>query len=251
MKRSICCFNKYLCVIGWLLPGLLSAAPQSFNSGPEQVQLIELYTSEGCSSCPPADKRLSALKNEPGLWTKRVPVAFHVDYWDYIGWQDPFASPDHSLRQRQHAADGNFATVYTPAFLVDGQEWRGFFRGARWPAAENNKPGSLGMQYENGKVDIRFDPSDTHHGPLNLHVAWLGVGLQTSVTRGENRGRKLKHDFVILKHQQQLLSSAGDLSYVGDFSSQGIEGAPNYALVAWLSDLDGRPVQAVGGFAEP
>ena len=69
------------------------AAETRFESGPQQISLVELYTSEGCSSCPPAEAWLSRLKEEPGLWKNFVPIAFHVDYWDRLGWRDRFSSP--------------------------------------------------------------------------------------------------------------------------------------------------------------
>ncbi len=87
-----------------------------------QVSLLELYTSEGCSSCPPADRWISKLKKDDRLWSSMIPVAFHVDYWDYIGWKDRFASPEYSLRQRNYARSKNLKTVYTPGFLLNGEE---------------------------------------------------------------------------------------------------------------------------------
>ena len=99
----------------------------SFKSATEQTGMLELYTSEGCSSCPPADSWLSSLKNEDGLWREFIPLAFHVDYWDYIGWKDRFASPKNSNRQRQYARGQSLKTVYTPGFLYNGEEWRGWF----------------------------------------------------------------------------------------------------------------------------
>ena len=77
----------------------VAAGTLSAKSPAEQVGLLELYTSEGCSSCPPADRWLSKLKGEPKLWRNIIPLAFHVDYWDYIGWEDRFASPAYTARQ--------------------------------------------------------------------------------------------------------------------------------------------------------
>src|SRR5437868_3719162 len=76
------------------------AAAEIFQSGEDQTVLLELYTSEGCSSCPPAEQWMTQLKNAPGLWKSFVPVAFHVDYWDYLGWKDVLSSPNYSQRQR-------------------------------------------------------------------------------------------------------------------------------------------------------
>ena len=78
-----------------------------FESGAKKVQLLELFTSEGCSSCPPAEASLGRLVNDPRLWHEFVPVAFHVDYWDRLGWKDPFASAEWTKRQRLYAANWN------------------------------------------------------------------------------------------------------------------------------------------------
>src|SRR3954465_2646270 len=96
------------------------------RSGPQRVSLIELYTSEGCSSCPPAEEWLSSLRNDPRLWQSFVPVAFHVDYWDRLGGKKRFARPEFTARQRTYAAGASATTVYTPGFLIDGHEWRGW-----------------------------------------------------------------------------------------------------------------------------
>ena len=92
-------------------------------SGPRQVQLVELYTSEGCSSCPPADRWLSTLKGRPDV----LAAAFHVAYWDHLGWRDRFASAAFTARQSQQQRSSGARFVYTPQVLVDGRDWR------RWP----------------------------------------------------------------------------------------------------------------------
>src|SRR5437763_15009832 len=81
------------------------AADRVLESGPQRAHLIELFTSQGCSSCPPAEAWLSKLKSEPRLWKEFVPIAFHVDYWDRLGWRDPFASKDWTARQYQYSAN--------------------------------------------------------------------------------------------------------------------------------------------------
>src|SRR5881394_2772067 len=92
------------------LPAMFVAAVNAqhtsftFQSSGEQVALLELYTSEGCSSCPPAETWLSRLKESPKLWKDFVPVAFHVDYWDYLGWKDPFAAKVYTERQHEYAS---------------------------------------------------------------------------------------------------------------------------------------------------
>src|SRR3954471_19082944 len=99
-------------------------AETEFRSGPTQAALVELYTSEGCSSCPPAEKWLGELKNAAGLWRDFVPVAFHVNYWDHLGWRDVLASKAFTAREHAYAEAWNSSSVYTPCFVRNGAEWR-------------------------------------------------------------------------------------------------------------------------------
>ena len=98
-----------------------AASGTQFSSGPEQTVMIELFTSQGCNSCPPAEAYLNRFTANPGLWKKFIPLAYHVDYWDYLGWKDRFAHPAHAQRQRQYAQQRSLKTVYTPALAVNGQ----------------------------------------------------------------------------------------------------------------------------------
>src|SRR5476651_2604058 len=102
---------------------LVAAEPQRFASGPNRVSLVELYTSEGCSSCPPAERWIAARKNDAGLWRDFVPVAFHVDYWNRLGWPDRFSTREFTQRQYTQAAAWGTGSVYTPCFVRDGAEW--------------------------------------------------------------------------------------------------------------------------------
>src|SRR5436190_11363063 len=94
------------------------SAPLRFESPERQTALLELYTSEGCSSCPPAETWFSKLKNAPGLWTNFVPVAFHVDYWNRLGWRDKFSDAQFSERQRAYAQLWSAENIYTPEFVL-------------------------------------------------------------------------------------------------------------------------------------
>jgi hypothetical protein len=104
-------------------PKALEGGTVVFQSSDHQTALLELYTSEGCSGCPPAEAWLSQLKNLPRLWKDFVPVAFHVDYWDYLGWRDPWATKGFSERQRSYAQPWGSDSVYTPGFVLNGKEW--------------------------------------------------------------------------------------------------------------------------------
>ena len=134
------------------------ASAKTIQSTAKQVALIELYTSEGCSSCPPADKWLTSLKSSPDLWTQWVPVAFQVDYWNYLGWDDAFAKPAFSNRQRLYNRQQSIST-YTPGFIVDGREWRGWFRGKSLEGAKfSDEPGVLKATIEGEQVSVEFSP---------------------------------------------------------------------------------------------
>ena len=103
--------------------GVSAASSCRVQSPAHRVALIELYTSQGCSSCPPADRWLSALPQRFRP-TEAIPLALHVGYWDYIGWKDPYARPEFKLRQREWATANQSRTVYTPGVFVQGLELR-------------------------------------------------------------------------------------------------------------------------------
>src|SRR5437763_11956930 len=102
---------------------MVAADPVTFQSGPKKVQLLELFTSEGCSSCPPAEASLSRLVGDSRLWRDFVPVAFHVDYWDRLGWKDPFVSVEWTKRQQRYAenwkrSEEHTSELQSPMYLV-------------------------------------------------------------------------------------------------------------------------------------
>src|ERR1700722_16232673 len=124
------------------------ATDRIFESAPEKTHLIELFTSQGCSSCPPAETWMSKLKAEPRLWKDFVPIAFHVDYWDRVGWRDPFAAKEWTARQYQYSANWKNESVYTPGFVLDGREWQG----RSVPVSSNDKVGTLKLSILNEKI---------------------------------------------------------------------------------------------------
>ncbi len=179
-----------------LLACTVNADTLSMNSGERQVTLLELYTSQGCSSCPPAERWLNDYVDDDNLWGKIVPVAFHVDYWDYIGWKDGFATPGNGERQRDYARAGKARTVYTPGFFANGREWRGWTFGMG-PRASNSRPGSLEATLDGQRLTARYADNKQ---PLELNIAILGFGIDTRVERGENRNSTLRQEFVSLAH---------------------------------------------------
>ncbi len=219
------------------------------SSTAEQAQLLELYTSEGCSSCPPADRWLSSLLDSPDLWCRVVPVAFHVDYWDYIGWTDRFASKAFSDRQRAYARAGDISSVYTPGFVLAGNEWRGWFDGRSQPPAEEQTASvnlQLGYADAQGSLSVYAAP-----GTYVAYVAWLGFDQRSEVRRGENRGKTLRHDFVVLHLQEVPLAAAGD-ALRGEFSAPGqLPASHRYAVAAWVARAGSlQPLQSIGGWLD-
>tara|TARA_R110002072_G_scaffold74374_4_gene176223 strand:- start:1814 stop:2560 length:747 start_codon:yes stop_codon:yes gene_type:complete len=222
------------------------------SSPDTQVSLLELYTSEGCSSCPPADQWISKLKTHPGLWRSLVPVGFHVDYWNYIGWTDRFSSPEYSARQRRYARSKNLKTVYTPGFLLNGEEWRSFF-GIRTLSTETDKKvGQLSLRISDMDLVAVFNPTEVMPDKtLILNVAVLGFDIKTNVKSGENNNKELRHDFTVLGYKTIPLYKDKSSYLVMTELPDIIETAPRMAVSAWINkESDMTPIQAVGGWLE-
>lgn len=213
----------------------------SFSSNVEQTQLIELYTSQGCSSCPPAERKLNARISEPGLFTEFIPLAFHVDYWDRLGWKDPFASKENTQRQYLLKGAGQFSSVYTPAFLVDGKEWRGFFRGEAWPTKKSKNGGILTVAIERHELTLTHPELGTN---TIVDIAILGAGFETLVNRGENRNKRLEQDFVVIWHKTTRKSDSIELPALASLPT-----ANRYAIAVWISDKSTfKPIQAAASW---
>ena len=224
-------------------------AQNQYKSGANQTGLLELYTSEGCNSCPPADRWLSELTESDQVWSNFIPVAFHVDYWDYIGWRDRFADPSYSRRQRDHAAGLGMRTVYTPGFFYNGKEWRNWFSRQLTSFPPGDNPGVLTLDVDKQRASVVFDATDRNLRRPSVTVAVLGFGLSTKVKAGENHGKTLDHDFVVLGVEQKPLSksNAGFKATLPVPATQ-ID-ARRYGIVAWVSEGGSpTPIQAVGGW---
>jgi hypothetical protein len=179
----------------------------SAHSGARTTALVELYTSEGCDSCPPADRWLSGLRAR-GFGAERVvPLSLHVDYWDYIGWKDPYAKREFATRQRKHAQMKRARIVYTPQVLLQGEDYRGWSGpgfeqdvariNARPPRArlrlEIDATGTTSMDVLLGAELL--DASE--RSDAAVYLASYENKLVSAVAAGENRGRSLAHDFVV------------------------------------------------------
>ncbi|MEA1890785.1 MAG: DUF1223 domain-containing protein [Pseudomonadota bacterium] len=221
------------------------AMDKHFFSSAHKVTLLELYTSEGCSSCPPAEKWMASLKANSQLWKQFVPVAFHVDYWDYIGWKDPFARNDYGLRQREYRQLGNIRTVYTPGMMLNGREWQKWHYRRSVPTT-GEIVGNLDVVLKGNKISAVFSPVDKKITEWELNVAVLGFNLKSDVHSGENAGRRLKQEFVVLGY---LREGSNDGQWQVNLPRIKKEYANHTGLAVWVN-MKGEqtPVQATGGW---
>ncbi len=228
-----------------------SEKPFSAQSGPGHTALIELYSSEGCSSCPPAEKWVGSLVNESGLWRQFVPVAFHVDYWDNLGWRDRFATERNTKRQQNYADAWHNRSVYTPGFVLDGSEWQGRALPDFGSAAKQDS-GILVLRSEaTNHFAVTFQPPAGSHERWDATVAWLGIDLSTQVRRGENAGKSLRHSFVVLDWRTAPLETAtnGPSATLDLPRPATSEPVGRFAVAAWVSKHGTQaPVQAVGAW---
>lgn len=188
--------------------GLAAGAQCTATSGERRVPLLELYTSEGCNSCPPTDRWFSALPSR-GLTPERVvALAFHVDYWNYLGWKDPFSKAAYSDRQRSASIRNRARFVYTPQLLLDGRDYRrGMFRDEivdRVNALSRQNAGArirLHQRSEGGEAVVvrgTFGVTDaSQRRAARAYVVLYENKLFNQIIAGENRGRRLEHDFVV------------------------------------------------------
>ena len=209
MKMNWCMENlrKPLAVVVISLQSTLALPAECITtSGDKRVALLELYTSEGCSSCPPADRWLSTLTAKKNVPEALLPLAFHVDYWNDLGWNDPYSQAKFSDRQRQHSRRRGARFVITPQFLLDGQPYQRplLFDDLdaktqsinRTPPRATIRISESRQIFEiNAQIDARVTEPSLQMA--ELFVAIVENNLQSAVGSGENAGALLKHDFVV------------------------------------------------------
>ena len=186
------------CLCGMLAAPAARAVACAAQSGEQRAVLLELYTSEGCDSCPPADRRLSGFRDRAEYAGRLVPLAFHVDYWDRLGWTDRFASPQHTRRQYAMAELARSRLVYTPQFLRNGRDWRG----------GGSPLDGLRDSASTVRIVLRIEAAGAAGLTVGGEVAvakpgleaWLALyenNLESVVRAGENAGKTLRHDYVV------------------------------------------------------
>lgn len=239
-------------------PEELIAAPPEGEPHPG-FAVVELFTSEGCSSCPPAERLANRLVGE--ATKKRAPVyvlAFHVDYWDRLGWADRFADARYSQRQRDYAKAFKSRRIYTPQVIVNG---RHEFVGSNGPRLKNELESALttppaislrvAAEFEEERRSLKVDiaSSDLESEAL-LHVAVVESNLTTEVERGENRGRTLNHHNVVRAFATRVVEAEPGTWSLTLSLPEGLV-PKNAAVIAYLQRPEGGPVFAVSAARIP
>lgn len=212
--------------------------------------VVELFTSEGCSSCPPADALIAQVQRED----KDLPVyilAFHVDYWDRLGWKDAFSDAAYSDRQRRYAAWLNLSSIYTPQVVVNGQqEFVGSESGALHAAIRrgldqqgNVRLALTGLKLDGGRLawQCRAEGLDTHEH-VAVVVALVAHSAVTAVKAGENRGRTLAHVQIVRQFGMGSLDGKGSGAGVLDCPEGKVPGEGE--VIAFLQDQDNGKIIA-------
>jgi len=237
-----------------IVAGPVAGAACSVKSGPSTVALVELYTSEGCSSCPPADLWLSTAFPAASPQLTAIPLAFHVDYWDRLGWKDRFATPAYTERQYEAMRANRARFVYTPQVIVQGKDfpqWRGSAAPAALVAA-NSKPAraeiSLEAESQRGSIVVKATarvPSGADRRGAALHVALVDDGLASDVKAGENAGVRLAHDHVVrLLRSGPAADTNGNIRWDGSLPLPS-EAGNSSTLVAFVQNSAGDVLQAL------
>lgn len=225
-------FGALLGIAAFSLPQrqLVAQLPE-IAQGPGAPVVVELFTSQGCSSCPPADALLGELADHPGV----IALSLHIDYWDYIGWKDPFANAALTARQRHYARRMGLRYVYTPQMVVDGTtDVAGLRRSQVVKAVEK-------AAKQRKAVKVRFEPADggkivvpAGHAPEGGAAVWLAIydsEHETAVARGENAGRKIKN-YRVVRELVQIGSWHGEaLEIPFDMAAAAAQGRDGCAVI--------------------
>lgn len=231
------------CIVSLLAAAAAPVAGASCQaqSGPQLTPVLELYTSEGCSSCPPADRWISTLK--PAAAQGRVVVqAFHVGYWDSIGWVDRFAAPAHTARQRELATLNGQRGIYTPQLVRNGRDWRDYGAALNRPA---EAPGA-GITLSRAAPDQVEATVIPQPGVAQWAAYWTVTehGHSSKVKAGENAGELLHHDFVVRQYVPAGTYQGTQRLRVRTVAAQA--GHPQQVNLVVFDPRSARPLQALG-----
>lgn len=221
--------------------GLARSAPSCpASSGDRIVPVVELYTSEGCSSCPPADRWLSMLRRDPDI----VALAFHVSYWDRLGWRDRFATPAFTRRQAEQRAVNGAPYNYTPQVVVQGVDRRDWHARPLPMRVEGRPVVSITLTCRSGEVTARVDARAG--APARIAGFWAVTedGHRSAVTAGENAGEHLRHDYVV-RELAVLPAWSGPATHAYAPSKPADPAHPRAVSFVVTDASSGRPLQAI------
>jgi len=227
------------------LPSMLLA--KKFVSSEQRATLIELYTSEGCSSCPPAERQMNSLMQHSDLWGKFVPIAFHVDYWNDLGWTDPFSQSQFTARQRSYARFWKVNTTYTPAFVNNAKSVKSRMKlGDKGEKSTYKKAPKLTVELDkNQKIKIKATGIYKKKS-YEAHIAILGNGFVSKIPEGENKGETLKHNFVVMSYQKVSLNRGSASTKLVKIRSK--KRPKSKSIAVWLTHQgEYVPLQSLGG----
>ncbi len=223
-----------------------ATATCSARSDPTATPVVELFTSEGCNSCPAADRWMSTLKAEPGV----VALAFHVDYWDRLGWKDRFASPAYTQRQAQTQASSGARFNYTPQVLLDGADRKDWPRiGAPLSAPPRQRPAArvdITLVRDAGRFSATVTPANGAPARLAAYWALTENNHSTAVKAGENEGVTLKHDYVVREYVPVAAwNAAGPTTLRFEPNTSRDTAHPAEVNLVVIDADTGRPLQAL------
>jgi hypothetical protein len=213
-----------------ILLASLSGAYVPAHAG-DDVVMIELFTSQGCSSCPPADRNLGELAERDDV----LPLSMHVDYWDYLGWRDTFASPDHTKRQYAYREQMGARVVYTPQMIVQGGiDVPGYrpdlIRDAVAQIQGEPRSAAIAIQQDGGMLKARISEVD-NRGSATIWVATYDRSASVNIERGENAGERITYHNVVEK-----LMRVGPWQGDGEQSVDLPQPGDGEGVAVWLQD---------------
>lgn len=235
LGKSLSVFSLGCMMAGWMaLAGSASALEIQ-----QKKQVVEMFTSQGCSSCPPADALLMKLGEEKDV----LALAWHVDYWDYIGWKDVFGSPAFTERQKEYSVTLDESRIYTPQAVVNGQDHavgssEGNIRGLMKKDSGLLKP--MEISVANDQLSVNFKPEAKK--PVVLTAVWYDNLEKTEIKRGENRGKTIAYSDIVKTSKQFAKSKDGALAAkisVKDLKGKG----QNCAILVQEIDGQGNPAK--------
>ena len=232
---------RLLVALALLLVGLAGPVSAQSNPAAHPAVVVELFTSEGCSSCPPADALLVELEQQPLADVEVVPLGFHVDYWNQLGWKDRFSTHQFTQRQNEYARRFGLDSVYTPEIVVDGR-----FDAVGSDAAEVRQRIAQAARAPKATVGLACDGSDVKvsvsGATSSAAQVWLALtetGLSTNVGGGENSGAQLHHAAVVRSLKLLGTMKGGEFSARQPLTVSPQWQAANLRVVAFVQDAGG------------